>query len=478
MSIIDLDASALAQQIREGTITSLEATEAYIDHLLQVNPVINCMVENRFDAAREEAKACDAELARGRGSGRLYGVPISMKEAFDVAGMRTTGGLLHRRDAVASRDAAIVAKLKQEGAIILGKTNTPTLCFCQETENKLYGRTNNPWDPRRTAGGSSGGEGALIAAGGAAVGIGSDIGGSIRFPAHFNGVVGFKSGAHQVSDEGSFPPFAHALQERMLGIGAMAKSVRDARLVNEIIADTRPFKRSLEDFTITLPIGQLQYPASYQTRVLLGNIRAELQESFPVIDEQPPMYQEAALLWQLIMSIDGAPNIIAAATGDRKIQPIRSWLNESLFNRSDWHRYLSWALIGARMFKPSASQLSQMERQIQEGDQHIQHYLQNRLLILPVYHTPAPSHGEVFRELFSIRKTYQIYIPFVAYANTWGLPSLVVPVGEEDGLPVSVQIISAIGNEDAIFQLGERLEQSFRGWKRAGRVQEALAAHF
>ena len=127
-----------------------------------------------------------------------------MKESFHVEGMRTTGGLLNRKESIQDADAEVVRKLRNEGAIILGKTNTPALCFCQETDNKLYGRTNNPWDLTRTAGGSSGGEGVLIAIGGAAVGLGSDIGGSIRLPSHFNGVVGFKSGNSQVSSVGVF----------------------------------------------------------------------------------------------------------------------------------------------------------------------------------------------------------------------------------------------------------------------------------
>src|SRR5699024_11086350 len=125
--------------------------------------------------------------------------PISIKESFNVSGMKTTGGIIHRQDIIKSRDAITVQKLKDAGAIVLCKTNTPALCFCQETDNKLYGRTNNPWNIKHTAGGSSGGEAALLSVGGAAVGLGSDIGGSIRFPSHFNGVVGFKSGKNEVS---------------------------------------------------------------------------------------------------------------------------------------------------------------------------------------------------------------------------------------------------------------------------------------
>ncbi|TCZ77423.1 amidase [Paenibacillus albiflavus] len=468
MSILDLDASTLAGYIRQGTVTSLEATEAYIEHLKRINPSVNCLVEERFELARHEARQCDDELASNQNiKGRLYGVPISMKEAFDVAGMRTTGGLRHRKNLVMDHDAAIVELLRHEGAIILGKSNTPTLCFCQETDNKLYGRTNNPWDLSRTVGGSSGGEAALIAAGGAALGIGSDIGGSIRFPSHFNGIIGFKSGAYQVKDDGAYPPFPHPLQERMLGIGAIAKSVRDARLVNDILALAQPIKRNLSDFSITLPIDQVKYEVSAQTMLLLKDLKLELEEAIQVVDEQPPMYEQSALLWQQIMSIDGASNVVNAASGKRLLKPMRHWLQERIAGNSEWHRYLLWALVGARTFKPSKQQMAKLNEQINLGNQLIQEYLQHKLLILPVYHSPALPHGQVYKEIFAISKSFLKYMPFVAYANTWGLPSLVIPIGEENGLPVSIQIISSIGNEDAIFSLGEKIESRFRGWKRA-----------
>ena len=243
--ILDADASLLAEWIHNREITSLLATQTYIARIQEINPFINSIVEDRFSQALKEAQAADERILNGTSSGRLLGVPISIKECIDVAGMKTTGGLKHLYDQTKHQDAALVALLRREGAIILGKTNTPALCFYQETDNKLYGRTNNPWNLSRTAGGSSGGEGALIAAGGAPVGIGSDIGGSIRFPAHFNGVVGFKSAKHQVSYEGGFPPVTEPLQARMLGIGAMAKTVRDAILINEIISQKVPESKYL-----------------------------------------------------------------------------------------------------------------------------------------------------------------------------------------------------------------------------------------
>ena len=148
--ILDMDATTLAAKIAGQELTSLEVTEAFIAHLQRIQPQLNCLVEDRFEESRAEARKADQDLANGLAKGRLFGVPISIKESFHVAGMRTTSGLPHRRDLVEEQDAEIVARLKGEGAIILGKSNTPVLCFCQETDNKLYGRSNNPWDPART----------------------------------------------------------------------------------------------------------------------------------------------------------------------------------------------------------------------------------------------------------------------------------------------------------------------------------------
>jgi len=465
--ILDMDATTLAAKIAGQELSSLEVTEAFIAHLERIQPRLNCLVEDRFEEARAEAQKADRDLANGPAKGRLFGVPISIKESFHVAGMRTTSGLPHRRDVVEKQDAEIVARLKEEGAIILGKTNTPVLCFCQETDNKLYGRSNNPWDLTRTPGGSSGGEGALIAAGGAAVGIGSDIGGSIRFPCHFNGVVGFRSGNRQVSQEGSFPYISNPLQERMLGIGALAKSVRDTRLINEIIAFSPPEPRSLDSFSINIPLEQLRFPVDQTTATAIQAVRQFLQKQFAINEEQPPYYQESAAIWQSIMSIDGAREMAEIAFGTNPIRPLPEYLKEVFFHSSPLHRYFTWALAAARLVKPSPRKLRDIEKTIAKGDPRVTEYLDRRLLILPVYHTPALPHGAVFRELFSLTMSFKRYLPFVAYINTWGLPALVVPVAESpEGLPIAVQITSRVGNEDAIFQLGEIVEREFRGYRR------------
>ncbi|MCR8657168.1 amidase [Paenibacillus endoradicis] len=466
--ILDDDATELAEKIRNRQYSSLEVTNTYIEHLERANSSVNCISVDRYDIARQEAIDADIKLQNNEPVGRMHGVPISIKDCFHVAGMATTGGLIHRKDNIEPEDAEAVALLKQEGAIIIGKTNTPTLCFCQETDNKLYGRTNNPWDLSRSVGGSSGGEGALIALGGAAVGLGADIGGSIRFPSHNNGIVGFKSGNKQVSAIGNFPHVTIPEQDRMLGIGAMSKSVRDARLMNEILTGSKRKFVDLNAYEIIMPHKQEGIPLHETTNGLMEQLRAKLIADYKLSDELPPYFEQGALIWQELMSIDGAKHIEKILTDDgSKKNPTWEFVKEKVTKKSDFHHNLSWALIGARMFQPSEARLAEIRNLLAVGDQQISQYFSNKILIIPVYHEAAQKHGKLYGEIFSIRKTYKQYMPYIAYANVWGLPSLTLPIGtDEAGMPIGVQIICNVGNEDAIFQLGEWLEEEMYRYKR------------
>ena len=254
----------------------------------------------------------------------------------------------------------------------------------------------------------------------------------------------------------------------MLGVGAMAKTVRDAILINEILSQQVPESKYLHSFDILMPVDEIAYPVNPATRQTLDLIKAFLEKQFTVLDEQPPYYEASSLIWQLIMSIDGAREIASIAYGQNKPQAARDYVTEKLFRNSDLPHFLTWALIGANLFKPGPEQMKELSDTIREGDEALSRELNNRLLILPVYHSPAPEHGKLYKEIFSIRKTYMKYMPFTAYANVWGLPALTIPVGEDiDGMPISIQIIGLVGNENAIFQLGALLEGNFRGYRRA-----------
>lgn len=467
-ALLDLDATAIAKKIKKGHLTSEFITKTYISHIKKTQPDINALVEERFEDALKEAISCDLETDPHIKNKPLFGVPISIKESFDVKGMHTTGGIAHRKDIILNEDAYAVEKLKDAGAIILGKTNTPELCFCQETDNKLFGRTNNPWNLERTAGGSSGGEGALLATGASALGLAADVGGSIRFPSHFNGVVGFKPGAQDVNDEGLFPKIDIPLQNRMLGVGPMGKSVRDMKLVYQLLRSETESKQLFEKLELHFLISDSIYPLSKDSKLLINQLKNHLSKNYVVEETVPPYFDDTAQIWQEIMSIDGAKSVRQIAYNTDRVNVIKNFIQEKITRNTPVHSYLSWALIGANMFKPTTKRLQEIEGTIKQGDQAIDRYLMNKLLILPVYHTSALKHGEVFSELFSIQKTFLKYIPYTAYANVWGLPSLTLPIGlDNEGLPVAVQIIGRKGNEDAIFRTGEFIEANFYAYKRA-----------
>ncbi|WP_211242890.1 amidase [Sinimarinibacterium sp. CAU 1509] len=203
---LQLSATALARAIRARHLRSLDIVEAHIARIERVNPTINAVVQQRFDAARDEARAADAAIDQGRDDlPPLHGVPCTIKENFAFAGFPQVSGLVARRDAIANADAPTVARLRRAGAIVLGFTNTSELCMWLESNNRVYGRTNNPYDPRCMVGGSSGGEGAIIGAGASPFGLGADVGGSIRFPAFFNGVFGHKPTPGIVPNTGQYP---------------------------------------------------------------------------------------------------------------------------------------------------------------------------------------------------------------------------------------------------------------------------------
>lgn len=188
-----MNASEIAILIARGDLSAAEAVEAHIQRIKEVNPDLNAVVFPLFDQARAEAAEADARRQRGEPLGPLHGVPITIKDSYDVAGTPTVVGLETRVGHRAAADSPLVARLRQAGAIVLGKTNAPQVLLYNETDNAVYGRTNNPWSLDRAPGGSSGGEGAIVAAGGSAMGLGSDIGGSVREPAHSCGVHGLEA---------------------------------------------------------------------------------------------------------------------------------------------------------------------------------------------------------------------------------------------------------------------------------------------
>lgn len=317
-ALTQLSATELARRIAGGDVSAVEVVEAYIARIEQVNPTLNAVVVKRYEDARAEARAADERKARGEPLGQLHGVPVTIKEALDVAGTPSTFGLPSRAGVLAERDDPYVARLKAAGAIVLGKTNVPQMLFYNESDNPVYGRTNNPWNPERTAGGSSGGEAAILAAGGSALGFGTDWGGSTRAPAAFCGLAGIKPTAGRVPDVGrySLPVGQRAI---VCQVGVMARRVDDVALGLEVINGGRN-----PDVEPPMPLGysgdvdvaklRVAYYADDGTFPVSSAVRRAVIEAAGmlagrgahVVEWRPPHARQGLDLFYSLLASDGA----------------------------------------------------------------------------------------------------------------------------------------------------------------------------
>ncbi|MGB0641354.1 MAG: amidase, partial [Myxococcota bacterium] len=255
MNVHTSSLDALTKALQSQAVTPTELLDAHIQRIEQINPIINGLIADRFEAAREEAKSASLELLKGPNEAKpLLGIPCTIKEFIGVKGMPQTGGLLWRKEVTADGDATVVERLRAAGAIIMGSTNIPEGGLWMETYNSIYGRTLNPWNVKRTPGGSSGGEGALVSSGCSPFGIGSDVGGSIRIPAAFCGVVGHKPTGGLVPNTGHFPEGSLGVDGgRFLSVGPLTRSVDDAWTILKIIAGTDGKDPCMKEFSLGTP---------------------------------------------------------------------------------------------------------------------------------------------------------------------------------------------------------------------------------
>lgn len=307
----ELPAVELADAIARRELSSVEAVEACIARIEAVQPALNAVVAERYEQARAEAREADRQLAAGEPAGPLHGLPVSIKECLDVTGLPSTCGWTRLADNLAESDEPHVARWRAAGAIVVAKTNVAQALALLETDNPLYGRTNNPWDLSRTSGGSSGGEGALIAAGGSPLGLGTDIGGSVRNPAAFCGIAGLKPTAGRMPDEGrlSFHPGQRIIQSQ---VGVLGRDVADVVLGTRV-AESPDGPVSLGD-PATVDLGGLRvgyyvsdgtFPAvATAGRAVLGAAEALRAAGATVEEWTPPEPGEANALVIAMLGAD------------------------------------------------------------------------------------------------------------------------------------------------------------------------------
>lgn len=438
--------------VRDGAISPVELVESHLRQIESCNHEINAFVMVLAESALAEARCREAAIARGVPLGLLHGVPVTVKDSFDVAGLPTRAGSRLRSEHPAAEDATAVARLRSHGAILLGKTNTPELLASYETDNFITGRTNNPCDLERTSGGSSGGEAAAIAAFCSPAGLGSDGGGSIRVPAHFCGIAGFKPTPGRIPGTGHFPSLGYP--GGLVGTaGPMARSVKDLRLLFSVLAGYHPEDpfsspvplRELSLAKVRIGVWQQFYtvPVDWLIRGAVGwaGMLFEML-GFHAEPFEPKGLERAPNLWAFLFSQWPAATMRKFVEG--RESEVHWTLGESLGGKDPTAEEVLINLAARDSMR--ASLIRQMENV--------------SALLMPVCGITAFRHRE--RKWTIDGKEiglFQAMMPAVL-ANVLGLPAVTVPIAmSEAGLPVGVQLIGRPYEDELLLELGVRLEE-------------------
>jgi amidase len=448
-------ATELAELIRRREVTSAEAVEACLARIDAVNPAINAVVAFAADA-RVRARDADAGLARGEGVGPLHGVPFTIKDSLDTEGVVTTAGTTGWRTRVPGRDATVVARLRAAGGILLGKTNTPEFTWSDETDNDVYGRTSNPYATDRTPGGSSGGPGAIVAAGGSPFDIGSDTGDSIRQPAHVCGIAGIKPTRGRVPRTGHWPDYRGIL-ESLTQLGPMARRVDDLALVLPVIAgpdgeDPHVPPVPMPDLgrrdvaglrVVAFTDNGIRTPTSATIEAVEAAAAALAAGGAGVERVVPPLLADAWAAWDGLIRADGwawLGRLIAdAGTPGMGSYGSRGWLTPS--------RPLDAAALTA---------LVERADDIRAG--FLRWMADVDLIVCPAMPQPAIRHGESTADWFG--DTYS------DVHNLTGLPAVVVRGGTSpEGLPIGVQLVAPPWREDLAIAGARVVEAASGGWR-------------
>jgi len=455
--LIYTSATAIAQAIREKRVSATEVVEAHLQHIEAVNPALNAVVQVAGARARLEALAADQALARGELRGPLHGVPMTIKDSLDTAGIISTGGTTGRATLVPGQDATVVARLRAAGAILLGKTNTPELTLAGETDNLVYGRTNNPYDLARTPGGSSGGAGAIIATGGSPFDIGSDTAGSIRLPAHFCGIAGIKPTSGRVPRTGHIVPFGLGAVDALTQLGPMARYVADLSLILPIIAgvDWRdpaivpmplgdPKSVSITELRVAMYTDNGIMAPTPETAAAVCAAAAALVEAGAHVEEnRPAMLERSADLANKLSGADG-----------------RAWVRRLLQRAGTTEMH---PMLRQRFDEAKAVEVAEYTALLEEVDRFRSGMLsfmeQYDVILCPTCAYPAPPHGQLLTDAKSTSYTR-------AYNQT-GWPGAVVRGGTSpEGLPIGVQVVARPWREDVALAVAQHLETALGGWQR------------
>jgi amidase len=457
--------NALAALIRERKVSPVEVLEAHLRRIAAINGKLKAIVTLAPDVMRQ-AKQAETAITRGDSVGPLHGLPLTIKDTIETAGLRTTSGSTMRAEFVPQRDAPAVARLKAAGAIILGKTNTAEMAMDYTTDNPVFDPAVNPYDPLLTTGGSSGGEAVAIATCMSPGGIGSDLAGSVRIPSHFCGITGLKPTVGRIPGEGQFPPSSGPYS---LGaaIGPMARCVNDLHLIFNVLAgmDTgesshNSITKSFANRRASLAGSRVAYytddgvgPVTEETRRTVEATARALSDAGMIIEQTlPPGVEHGHDLWLKLFSRASVVQLrnVYAGNEEKGGEFVRWRLATADDTRApSLDDYINWWLERDRL---RARLVDWME--------------QTPLIIAPVGASPAYKNGTL--KVTVGERTMSTFRAF-SYSQTFNafdLPAVVVPAGRStEGLPIGVQIIGRPFAEATVLGAAAIIEQALGGWQ-------------
>jgi len=471
-----LTAQAAASALRRGDIHSRDLVEIMLERVQAFNPGLNAIVTLDAAGARRQAQAADEALRRGQPTGPLHGVPITIKDAFETAGLRTVSGYPRFARNVPQHDAPPVARLSRAGAIILGKTNLPTLASGIQTNNPVFGRTNNPWDLARTPGGSSGGAAAAVAAGLSYLDLGSDIGGSIRIPAHFCGVYGLKATGGRISGKGHLaspkPLAIPAGWEPLLQLasfGPLALSVDDLRLALAIIngPDGRALEpappRAVHELRLAwtddfggAPLDRASREHLYRLIGVLAQAGCHVERQSAGLDFDEAWYVAGVCL--------GTINTLFQTPFTRTLRQLEA----PFLSRLGGSHPLNRGLYAGLAVNPRRVQdaLIRRERLIEQLEQSLGRW---DAWLCPVFPTPAFTHRspaapiDVDGQMLPQRMANLLHSIIF---NLTGHPVVTIPLGlTSQGLPVGVQVVGRRWAELGLLDVASQIDAVAQGYQ-------------
>ena len=450
--LVFASAEELADAIRTKRVSSVEVLTAHLQRIEDVNPKLNAIVQLRSQEAIDEARQADAALARGEDTGPLHGVPISIKDSLDTAGVITAAGTKGRANHVPREDATVVARLRAAGAILLGKSNSPELNMSSQTDNLVYGRTNNPYDLTRSPGGSSGGEAAIIAAGGSPLGIGTDMFGSIRLPCHVCGIAGIKPTSGRVPRTGDILAFSTGTFDSWGQVGPMARFVKDLALVLPLISGC-----DWKDPGI-VPV-PLHDPGAVQ----LEDLRVAFYTDNGTTAPAPEI---AAAVSAAVDSLRGAVAHVREDQPEDVPQPRRAsdgwdWLRRALDRVGTTE--VTPKLEREHLARSNASTSAELTSMLDElqlfRSAMLQFMKAYDVIICPVNPLPAIPHDDNW--------SYGSGMSYTMTYNRTGWPAAVVRAGTSpEGLPLGVQVVARPWREDVALAVASHIEAALGGWQR------------